>query len=523
MRKFLVWCGVLALAAAHASAQARADAPAPKLVKENWDAAYLEGAKCGSFRTAVYEYDFGGGRKVVRTSLTMDLRIKRYNAVVPLRMDTTTDETPDGKVRGVSLTTYQDRGKLVLIGQVAGDELVLRVNGAEQKVPWEDDVIGTQKQDRLLKEKKAKPGDKLSFRNYEVSLLKPVTVRVVVKEPEEVDLFETKKGDKQRVERVRRKLLRAESVPDKVEVGGNVIQLPKLVSWHDKDYEAVRSEMELPGLGKVTLYRTTKAAAQEEGAAPALLPDLGLTNLITLDKPIEHVHDARSVTYRVTVKGDDDPAGAFARDPRQEARNVKGSSFELTVRASKPPAADDAEAPPPEPQLLKSSYFLDSDDEKVKEFASRATGRETDPWQKALKIERWVHENMHGSSSVGFASAGEVARTLTGDCRQHAMLTAAMCRAAGVPARTAVGLVYVDDADRGPVLGFHMWTEVWVKGRWHGLDATLGRGGVGPGHLKVGVASWNDTQTLAPLLPVSRVMGRLAVQVVRVEAGDGGK
>ena len=520
MRKFLVYCGVLALAAA----PARADAPTPKLVKETWDAAYLEGAKCGAFRTAVYEYDFGGGNKILRTALTMDLRIKRYNSVVPLRMDTTTDETPEGKVRGVSLTTYQDRGKLVLTGRVEEGGLVVRVNGAAHKEPWDDEVVGNQKQERLLKEKKAKPGDRLSYRNYEVSLLKPVTVRVAVREPEEVDLLETKKGDeRQRVERVRRKLLRAEAVPDKVEVGGNPIQLPKMVSWLDKDYEAVRSEMDLPGLGKITLYRTTRAVAQEEGAAPALLPDLGLTTLIALDRPVERVHDARSVTYRVTVKGDDDPASAFARDARQEARNVKGSSFELTVRASKPPAAADAEAPAPGPQYLKSSYFLDSDDAKVKEFTGRAVGRESEPWRKALKVEKWVHENMHGSSSVGFASAGEVARDLTGDCRQHAMLTAAMCRAAGVPARTAVGLVYFDDADRGPVLGFHMWTEVWAKGRWHGLDATLGRGGVGPGHLKVADATWNDTQTLAPLLPVTRVMGRLAVQVLRVESGDGGK
>ena len=112
----------------------------------------------------------------------------------------------------------------------------------------------------------------------------------------------------------------------------------------------------------------------------------------------------------------------------------------------------------------------------------------------------------------------EIARDLKGDCRQHAMLTAAMCRAAGVPSRTAVGLVYVNDPDRGPVFGFHMWTEVWVRGKWLGVDATLGRGGVGPAHLKVTDSSWHNMQTLAPLLPVIRVMGRLAIEVVNVES-----
>jgi transglutaminase-like putative cysteine protease len=123
---------------------------------------------------------------------------------------------------------------------------------------------------------------------------------------------------------------------------------------------------------------------------------------------------------------------------------------------------------------------------------------------------------MKGSTSVGISPASQVCRDLTGDCRQHGMLLAALCRAAGIPARTAVGLVYVDDPGRGPILGFHMWTEVWIKGQWLMLDAVLGRGSVGAAHLKVADHTWHDTQTLAPLLPVTRVLGKIKVEVVSV-------
>ena len=76
-----------------------------------------------------------------------------------------------------------------------------------------------------------------------------------------------------------------------------------------------------------------------------------------------------------------------------------------------------------------------------------------------------------------------------------------------MPSRTAVGLVYVDaPPDKRTFFGFHMWTEVWVRGQWLGLDATLGKGGIGPGHLKVTDHSWYDTRTMNPLLPVMRVM-----------------
>ena len=144
-------------------------------------------------------------------------------------------------------------------------------------------------------------------------------------------------------------------------------------------------------------------------------------------------------------------------------------------------------------------------------------GDEKDPWRKAQRIEKWVHEHMKPNAEVNFAPASQVLRDLQGDCRQHAMLTAALCRAAGVPARTAIGLVYVNDPDRGPVLGFHMWTEVWIAGQWLMLDAVLGQGNVGAGHLKIADHSWQDIQTLAPLLPVTRVIGKVKIEVVGVK------
>src|SRR5262249_28123095 len=149
-----------------------------------------------------------------------------------------------------------------------------------------------------------------------------------------------------------------------------------------------------------------------------------------------------------------DPSSAFARDARQQAANVKDSTFELTVRALGVPK-DDRHAPVKE-EFVKSNDFITSDDVQVKTLAAKAVGAETDSWEKARKIEKWVHDNMTPSTAVGFATAAQIARDPKGDCRQHALLTAAMCRAAGVPSRTALGLVYVEDGERGPVLGFHM-------------------------------------------------------------------
>ncbi len=287
MRKPL-WCGgVLVLVLV---APLRAEPPAPKVVKETWDAAYLESAKCGYVHTTVVEIE-RDGQKVLRTTLAMNLQIKRYKETVRLRMDTGTDETP---------------GKLVLTGTVEGDSIVVRSanDRAGKAVPWDDKVLGLARIESLFADKKVKPGDKLEYLNFEPSLLATVKVRAVIKPPEEVDVLEAvKDGAATRVERVKKSLVRVEATSDKVMVGDSAIQLPRLVSWLSKDLQTVRSQMELPGLGQLTLYRTTQKVAEQEGVAPALLPDLGLNTLIKLDRTIPHVHEAKAVTYRITVKG----------------------------------------------------------------------------------------------------------------------------------------------------------------------------------------------------------------------------
>jgi transglutaminase-like putative cysteine protease len=240
-----------------------------------------------------------------------------------------------------------------------------------------------------------------------------------------------------------------------------------------------------------------------------------MATLISLNRTIKNADKTNSAVYSITLKDDDNPTSAFATDSRQEIKNAKGNTFELHVHAVRKPKKVDEEKEA-DKEFLESCYFLDSDDPKVKGNAEEAVGEELDPWEKAQRIEGWVHRKMKINSSTAFCTAGQVAEHLEGDCRQHAVLAAAMCRAVGVPSRTAVGLVYVD-RDKGPVMGFHMWTEVWVKGQWVAIDPTFGHNSIGATHLKIADASWHATQSLVPLFPVARVLGKLSIEIVTVD------
>jgi hypothetical protein len=493
---------------------ARTAEPAGKVVEETWDAAYLESGKVGFFHTTVREIE-RDGVKILRTTQLLDLTVKRNQTAARVRMETGNDETADGKVTGIAMRQFLGQEQSVLLtGTVDGKKLHLKTEDGrmDRTIPWNEEVIGLARQYHFFQEKKAKPGDQLSYVSFEPAIASVVTVRAAVKEEEEVEVLALNKG---KTARVKKKLLRVEAQSDKIIAENGTVQLPAMILWLDKELLPVRSQTEIPGLGKMTLYHTTREAATGPGDKGPTEADILLTSLIPVNRAIPRQAETRSAVYRVTAKDDEDPGTIFAQDERQQVKNLQGNTFEIHVQAIRQPQAIDKPGEARE-EFLESNTFLNCNDAKVKERAERAVGKETEAWKKAQLIEGWVHANMRLNNATPFTTAGQVARDLEGDCRQHAMLTAAMCRAAGVPARTAVGLIYVNDRQRGPVMGFHMWTEVWVKGQWLAIDAVWGLGSVGADHVKIADSSWHDVQSLTPMLPVMRVLGKVTIEVVRV-------
>jgi transglutaminase-like putative cysteine protease len=480
--------------------------PPDKIVEETWESVQIDGAKVGSVHTVVQAVNADGGKRL-RVTVGLDLTFKRHNATVQLRMEHGDEEAVDGAVVAVFMRQYQGQEKkLDLAGVLEDGRMHVRIDGgrSDRRLGWGDDIVGVHKLEHFFQERKPKPGDQFTFPSYQPTLNAVVPMELFIKDAEEVPLGDGRKS-----------LLRVELRPNKIEGSGVSVQLPPEIWWLDADFVPVRRQIELEGLGALILTRTTRDAANTTTAGS--LPDLNQKNLIPLNRTIPHPHSTRSAVYRITLRDDPEAETAFAHDASQEITPIREGVFELRVHPLHPGSAKDAA--PPAPEFLESSHYIDWEDARVQELAHKAVGAENDPWKKALRIERWVKQNLRPDDAAPMGPASQAARDLRGDCRLYALLTAAMCRAEGVPSRTAVGLIYVEKSGK-PSFGFHMWTEVAIDGQWLALDGTLGLGGVGAAHLKVADNSWHDVESLTPLLPVRRILGKTTIEVVSVEPAD---
>jgi hypothetical protein len=124
---------------------------------------------------------------------------------------------------------------------------------------------------------------------------------------------------------------------------------------------------------------------------------------------------------------------------------------------------------------LESTFVIDYRDPNVvkvgAEFA-QSLGEHPSAAPSGTAIVKFVSGIMKGSEDRGFDIASQVAVLREGDCSEYAVLTAALARAVGLPARVAMGLALIRHGEQYAAYG-HAWAELRVEGRWMVADAAL--------------------------------------------------
>jgi transglutaminase-like putative cysteine protease len=233
-------------------------------------------------------------------------------------------------------------------------------------------------------------------------------------------------------------------------------------TWITDVGEVVREESPM-GL---IVVRETRDQAQALAVPGAIQTDL-LEAAAIVPNPPRRIDEPTAVErLRLRLSGADvfDPA-----DLDGAGQQVTGDVFEVRDTRTLRPGPADAGAG----RFLSPEPFLESDAPEIEEEARRAVTDATGPRLRAERLVRHVHAILEKKPTLSLPSAREVLKTRVGDCNEHTALYVAMARSLGLPARIAVGLVYLRGA-----FYYHAWPEVYVtepdgRGQWLPVDPTL--------------------------------------------------
>ena len=187
-----------------------------------------------------------------------------------MKADVSSDEDADGKVHAVKAKLWLGKDRMQTLDCVVIDGPKIRITADgefkyQREFRWDPNCIGLAREHTLLREKKAKTGDA-----FYLSLLRAASHQLRDREGRSEG-----QGDQSRCPAdVKRELLKVIQKPDPLKLNDmQQLQLPAATFWVDPvSYDTIKTQMDIPEIGKVSLIRTSKLAAlAPNGQVPDLM------------------------------------------------------------------------------------------------------------------------------------------------------------------------------------------------------------------------------------------------------------
>ena len=458
-------------------------------------ALFMEGKKVGY---AIQSRDVEGDK--VTTSVELKITLSRVGVSVSVQTKANTYETVDGKPLGFELE--QALGMMVTKTTAIIDEqgkVKVKTGQQELEFDWPDGALMSEGMRLLLLERGLAEGTTYIVKLFDPSMMQVVDVEVKVGSTQNVDLLGRVVA-----------LTEVQSTVSSEQIGS-------IVSTEYYDDELLLQKSVMPVMGMtIEQVACTKEFALGENDVLEVVDRMFMKS----PEPLGDVGSAKSITYHLSPTQETADLKIPSGDNQKVQRDSNGKLI-LTVEpvvaakgVSFPYKGSDPEAL----EALEPSRYVESGQKVIIDLARRAVGRAGDTAEAISKIEAFVADYVEDKNlSVGYASAADVAASRQGDCTEHAVLTAALCRAIGIPAQVVTGLAYVEQwSTFQNGFGGHAWAQAYVGDKWIGLDAAFrgtGRGGYDAGHITLATGSGNPEDFLNLL----STMGQFKIDRVEVK------
>lgn len=402
----------------------------------------------------------------------MNITISRAGIAMEITSEETTVESLRGipmafkavqKMNGMSVLNIEGKRKSDGSFMVVSESM-----GTRQQIPftYPDGALMAEGLLQAQLKQGLKPGTAGTAKVFSPALLKAAVASWVIGEQKQVDLF----GRVMDLREVETKM---------------AVQAQEITTTVYIDEKMIPYKMVMPMMGMtLELVHCDKSVARSENDV------IDFFEKVTVKSPRPLTEKDRGQALVYTILPEKDAELTFVETAQQKI-DPRGEKIAIIVNpGSKNLHSDETWPLATNDQTLKtftdSARYVQSDDEKVRELTLQAVENTRNIDAAAAKIEAFVEDYISDKNlSVGYATAAEVARSKQGDCSEHAVLAAAMCRSLGIPARVVTGIIYSDTFLEGrTIFGGHAWTEYYNGKSWIAMDATRASGGgFGSGHL----------------------------------------
>jgi hypothetical protein len=156
-------------------------------------------------------------------------------------------------------------------------------------------------------------------------------------------------------------------------------------------------------------------------------------------------------------------------------------------------------------RYLRSTLAVPAGSGRILGLAASIVQGTDEPLEAIRSILAWMDRNIEKKPTDVF-TALDVLERGGAECQGHALLYAALCRAAGIPTRVVNGIVY-----SGEHQGFlyHTWAESCLGDAWISVDPTFSQIRVDATHLKV-----VEGENPAEIMPLAGMVGRVRARIV---------
>ena len=456
--------------------------------RDRWFIISLGGAKVGYYHQLIWAD--GKDPTLVRTTDEMTIVLNRLGSKVTMSSTSDSRESGKGELKSLVSELAFSSQTVRTEATIAGGEVVVTTSSGGspfvKRLPFSGVLLGPEGIRALSRNGLAKENDAIRFQTYstEVNRVMSGTRTVIGHETLEIA------GKKFPVLKI---LERYAEYPIESTI------------WLDAEGNQVSSSAVSP-FGEMSFVLASREEALDLAGAGRIPEEQYERTLVRSNVRLPQARLIESLTLairRTTGAGQVWPSFA---GPGQTVLEETPGRIVLRIDRPSRPGRGTAKADAAD---LMANMYLDTGDALVQRTVREIVDSEKDPFRRAILLKNGTAARMTFDLGIAFAPSSEVIRNLRGTCAEYAILLATLARAAGIPSRYLMGLVYLNG-----IWGGHAWTEMLIDGTWVQMDAAVNGPGAADAARFYFAESSLDAGPGDALAAAQQLFGSIAIEVL---------